>query len=95
MHDSRSVGTTPRRGGDRVSRHGKVYKDDCRIASCEVSPYHVMERCTRMIAGLHRAKYHLAKREGDRSDVYTADSSAEQPGRDFLFLVLFIVSRYC
>jgi len=36
-----------------------------------------------MIAGLHRAKYHLAKREGDRSDVYTADSSAEQPGRDF------------
>ena len=38
---SRSVGTTPCRGGDRLSCHGKVYEDECRVASCK---YHLAKR---------------------------------------------------
>jgi hypothetical protein len=40
-HRSRSVGTTPCRGGDRLSCHGKVYEDECRVASCK---YHLAKQ---------------------------------------------------
>jgi hypothetical protein len=78
-HGSRSVGTTPCRGGGGIgyhglSCHGKVYEDECRIASCEVSPCEVERYGT----------------QSDRSDAYADDSSAEQPGLIFFFWALFI-----
>jgi hypothetical protein len=53
-----------------LSCHGKVYEDECRIASCEVSPCEVERYGT----------------QSDRSDAYADDSSAEQPGLIFFFL---------
>ena len=60
-----------------LSCHGKVYEDECRIASCEVSPCEVERYGT----------------QSDRSDAYADDSSAEQPGLIFFSGLCLLVSR--